>query len=93
VTAMTDHLIPNLVYSLCGLMSVACALLMVRAWRRNRQRLLLFVGLAFVGLALNNVLLVTDLLIMTSVDLSTVRAAVGLGAVAGLLFAFIWEAK
>jgi hypothetical protein len=90
---MTDHLVPNLVYSLCALTSIACALLMLRSWKRSRQRLVAFVGLSFAVLAINNVLLVADLLFIPQIDLAASRAAVGLLATVGLLFALIWEAR
>jgi hypothetical protein len=90
---MSDHLVPNLVYGLCALTSILCAVLMVRSWLRTRQRLHLGIGLGFVGLAANNSLLVLDLLVVPSIDLVVARAAVGLAAIATLLFALIWEAR
>jgi hypothetical protein len=90
---MSDHLIPNLVYALCALTSILCAVLMVRSWVQRRERLHLLIGLGFVGLAINNSLLVADLMIVPTIDLSLVRAALGLVAIATLLFALIWEAR
>jgi len=89
----SGHLIPQLVYGLCALTSIACALLMFRGWVRDRQGLLFWVGLGFIGLAINHVLLFIDLVVITSVDMSTARAAVGLGAMTVLLFTLIWEAR
>jgi hypothetical protein len=93
MTAMTDHLLPNLVYSLCALTSIACALLMLRSWRRSRQRLVAFVGLSFAVLSVNNVLLVADLWFIPQIDLALARAVAGSLAMVGLLFALIWEAR
>ncbi len=90
---MSDHLVPNLVYGLCALTSILCAVLMVRSWLRRRERLHLLIGLGFVGLAINNSLLVVHLMLLPEVDLGVVRAAVGLAAIATLLFALIWEAR
>ena len=47
----------QLVYLLCALTSLACAVLLLRGYFRTRVRLLLWSGLCFVGLALNNALL------------------------------------
>ena len=47
----------SVVYALCALTSLACAVLLLRAYRRSWARLLFWSGLCFVGLALNNVLL------------------------------------
>jgi hypothetical protein len=70
-----------------------CAILVLRSWRRSGQRLLLLVGLCFAGLAVNNLLLVVDLVVLPSrIDLSLLRGAVGFGATASFLFALIWEA-
>lgn len=81
-----------LVYVLCALTSLACAWLLLRAYRRTRQRLLLWSGLCFAGLALNNVLLVVDLRMVPEADLSLVRTFPALGGVALLLYGFIWDA-
>jgi hypothetical protein len=90
---MIDHLVPNIVYSLCALTSIACAVFMLRSWKRNRQRLVVFVGLSFALLAINNVLLVADLLLIPQVDLAIARGTVGLLAIVGLLFGLVWEAR
>ena len=42
------------IYLLCMLTSMACAGLLLVAWRRSRYRLLLWSGLCFAGLTLNN---------------------------------------
>lgn len=80
------------VYVLCALTSVACAALLLRAWRRARQRMLLWSGLCFTGLALNNVLLVIDVRVAPHTDLSLVRTLPALVGVTLLLYGFIWEA-
>jgi hypothetical protein len=71
----------KVVYSLCALTSLACAWLLLRGYMRGRFTLLLWSGLCFVGLSLNNVLLVLDRLVFTAVDLSTWRLLVALVAV------------
>jgi hypothetical protein len=81
------------VYFLCALTSVACAALLVRSWRRSPVRLLMWVALGFIGLALNNVILFVDQVIAKDADLHTVRDFSGLAAVAVLLFGLIWESR
>ena len=81
-----------LVFLLCALTSTACAVLLLRAWRRARQRLLLWSGLCFAGLALNNVLLVIDTRFTPATDLSAVRTLPALLGMALLLYGFIWDA-
>jgi hypothetical protein len=80
------------VYVLCALTSLACAVLLLRGYRRSRQRLLLWSGLCFAGLALNNALLVIDVGVVPERDLSLVRTLPALAGIALLLWGFIWDA-
>jgi Family of unknown function (DUF5985) len=79
------------VYVLCALTSAACALLLVREYRRSRVRLLLWSSVAFVGLAMNNALVFADFVIVPDVDLALVRVLVALASVALLLASLIWD--
>lgn len=82
------------VYILCALTSVACAVLLLRAWKRTQSRLLLWSGLCFAGLALNNVLLFVDLVLLpTAVDLYVPRLVTGVASAAILLYGLIWDAS
>ncbi len=81
----------ELIYSLCALTSMSCAWLSLRGYLKSRYRLLFWSGLCFVGLSVNNVLLVLDKLVFPSVNLSTWRLAAALVAVLLLLFGLIWE--
>ncbi|MBS0298074.1 MAG: hypothetical protein JSR45_17370 [Proteobacteria bacterium] len=73
------------------LTSLACAFLLARAWRRTRTALLLWTAACFGLLAINNVLLVIDLLIFPQNDLSLARQVTALGAVGVLLYGFVRE--
>ena len=82
------------VYVLCALTSLACAVLLLRGWRRSRQRLLLWSGLCFVFLTLNNILLFLDVVVFpVEVDLRPYRLAAALIAVGFLLYGFVWESE
>lgn len=81
------------VYILCALLSVACALLLMRAWSRTRTRLLLYSGLCFMWLALNNLILFVDLVLIPGSDLSLARTLTSLGGGATLLYGLIWDAS
>jgi hypothetical protein len=81
-----------LIYSLCALTAFACAVLLLRGYRRSRYRLLFWSGLCFCGLFANNVLLVVDRIILpTQVDLSLLRLIVSAASLAPLLYGLIWE--
>lgn len=81
------------IYALCALTSLTCAWLLLRAYLRQRHRLLFWSGLCFVGLTVNNVLLVLDRIVFPDVDLSTWRLAAALLALLLLLFGLIWESE
>jgi hypothetical protein len=83
---------PTVVYILCMLASMTCAGLLTRAWLSSRSRLLLWTAISFGFLALNNLLLVADLVIfVTQVDLLPYRQITSGLAVVTLLYGFIWE--
>ena len=84
-------MVASVVYALCALTSAGCAALLVRGYLRQRTRLLLWSSLCFVGLALNNALLFTDLVLVPAADLSSVRGFAGLAALLVLLYGLIWE--
>jgi hypothetical protein len=72
--------------------SLVAMWLLLRSYRQNRSRLLLWSAVAFVAFALNNLLLFFDLVVLpASIDLRPYRAATALVGVAILLYAFIWE--
>ncbi len=81
------------VYLLCAVTSVVCAWLLYRGYRANRTRLLFWSSLCFVGLALNNILLFVDLVLVPSIDLSLMRTSAALCAVVALVTGLIWESK
>jgi hypothetical protein len=87
-------MVAAVIYGLCALTALACSVLLLQAYRRGRYRLLLWSGLCFAGLTLNNLLLVLDKVVFpTAADLSTARGAVALAAVSVLIFGLIWEAE
>ena len=83
----------EIVYALCALTSIVCAFLLLRNHRRARSRLLLWSGMCFIGLALNNVLLFMDLVVVTEVDLSAARDLTAFGGTAVLALGLLWESR
>ncbi|MES2886747.1 MAG: DUF5985 family protein [Pseudomonadota bacterium] len=80
------------VYALCATTATVCAWLLLQAYARGRYRLLLWSGLCFGGLAVNNLLLALDKLWFTTVDLSLVRNIITLAAMMVLLYGLILDA-
>ncbi len=82
------------VYLLCFLASATCAGLLVRQLRLNGSPVLYWSAACFILLALSNLLVVVDKVILgREVSLLTVRLVLTVIAVAVLLFGFIWEAE
>jgi hypothetical protein len=82
------------VYLLCFLASTVCAVMLGRSFHRTRAGLLFWSALCFLLLAMQNLLLVLDLIVFPgSVDLAVPRALLSLAAVATLLFGFIWNGE
>ena len=82
---------PTAVYLLCLVTSTTCAGLLLRAYARNRTKLLLWTALSFVLLTFNNLFLVADLVVFPDVFLWPWRQASAVGAIAVLIYGFTWE--
>jgi hypothetical protein len=79
------------VYLLCLFTSLICAGLLVRSYLRNRTPLLLWSAVCFSLLALNNIFVALDLFVIPNTDLTILRNVSLLGALATLLYGFIWK--
>jgi hypothetical protein len=84
----------EVIYSLCALTSLACAWLLIRAYRASRTRLLFWSSVCFCGLFVNNALLVVDEL-LTPADVSFIfyRDLTGFLSVTALLVGLIKDTK
>ena len=87
-----DEWFPTIVYLLCFVTSSACAYLLGRSYSKTRARLLLWSAICFLFLAINNLLLVVDLVFLPiDVDLRFARLITALVATCVLLFGFVWD--
>ena len=86
-------MIGSAVYVLCALTSLLCAVLLFRGYRASGARLLLWSGVCFAGLALNNAILFVDFRVLPELDLSLWRTLPALLGIAALLYGLVWEAK
>lgn len=82
-----------IIYCLCAFTAALCAFLLLQAFRRGHYRLLLWSGLCFVGLTINNALLVLDKIAFPAMDLSLLRTSVALLAMVILLYGLIWDTE
>lgn len=85
--------LPALVYVLCFATSLTCALLLLRGYRASRSHLLLWTGLGFCALTLNNLFLVADLVVWRGVDLWPLRQATAAIAIGVFVYGFLWEVE
>jgi hypothetical protein len=82
------------VYILNVIVMAVCAVLLLRGYSRGKQRLLLWSGLCFAGLALSNLLVFVDLVVLpVQVDLYPLRLAVAAVSMVVLVWALIWEGQ
>ena len=82
------------VYILCAATSAVCAVLLLRGYARSRARFLLWSSLCFVGLGLNNIVLVIDKVVFpTEVDLSLWRTVPAIAGLALLMYGLVWDAE
>ena len=82
-----------IVYALCAVTAAACALLLLRAHGRSGTRLLFWGGLCFAGLALNNVLVFVDLVLVPQMNLLALRNVAALGSMAVLVYGLVWDTE
>ena len=82
----------SVVYILCAATSIMCAVLLLRGYVRTRVPLLLWSTLCFVGLALDNSLLLVDRVVFPDQTVFALRRLLSLVGVAVLLYGLIWEA-
>jgi hypothetical protein len=80
-----------LTFVVCTVTSLTCAVLLSRAYRTTRTRLLLWSAICFFGLTANNAMVFVDLVVFPEVSLVPMRSAIGLVSLLILIVGFIWE--
>ena len=78
-------------YLMCALVLLLCGILLTRAYLRSHLRLLLWSAICFLGLAISNLLVFVDLIMLPEIDLYIARLAVASAAMMILLYGLIWE--
>jgi hypothetical protein len=86
-------MIVSIIYTLCALTALLCTYLLLNAYKAGGYRLLLWSGLCFAGLTVNNLLLVFDKLIFPGHDLSLWRTFTALIAMSILLYGLVWDTE
>jgi len=79
------------IYILGTLICLLCAILLLRAYRATKKRLLFWSGLCFAGLTVSNGLVFVDLIVYPEVDLFRFRLIAAAVAMCMLLYGLIWR--
>jgi Family of unknown function (DUF5985) len=80
-------------YLLCAATALLCVVLLLRGFARTGARLLLWSGICFIALAVENGLLFLDLAVFPDVDLRLWRNGAALIGLLCLLFGLIWDER
>lgn len=83
----------SIIYTLCALTAFLCSWLLLRAYVSGKNRLLLWGGLCFSFLTLNNIFVIADELIFPTVDLCMWRYTTALAGMLVLLYGLIWDTE
>lgn len=86
----------DFVYLLCTITSLVCAALLLRSYARNHGRLLLWSAICFLGLFVNNLLVLIDLdqIVFASVtNLSVWRLVPAILGLAALCYGLVTEGR
>jgi hypothetical protein len=86
-------MIASIVYILCALTSLMTMVLLFRAYRARKVRLLLWSGLCFAGLAVNNVLLFVELVVIREQSHALIRQIPALAGLSLLVFGLIYDTR
>jgi len=82
----------QLIVNILGALTAGlCAALLLRAWFRVRQRLLLWCGLCFTGLTASNLLLIFDLYVAPDTSMYTQRLLLSAISMSIMLYGLIFE--
>jgi hypothetical protein len=81
------------IYLLCTLTALLCAWLLLKAYHRSAYKLLLWGGVCFIGLTLNNALLVVEKFLLSHFDFSMWRLLLAFSAALVFLYGLIWDSE
>jgi hypothetical protein len=83
----------GLVYLLCAVTCLVCAVMLFRGYQQTKVRLLFWSSLCFLGLMLDNIMLYVDVVMVPDVNLAVWRKLPGFLATTLLVFGLVWESK
>lgn len=84
-------MISAIVYFLCGLTSLACAVLLFRSYRSSRSQLAFWTAIAFVFFTINNVFVMADFIVFPTANLYWMRIVPLLLGAVTMIFGLVKE--
>lgn len=82
----------SVIFALCAIASIFVAFMLARAYFKRPSRILLWSAICFGGLALNNLILFYDLVLLPEeISYGVARNIVLSGSVGVLLYGLIWD--
>jgi hypothetical protein len=81
------------IYLLSAATSLVAAALLLRQYWRSRTALLFWSFVGFVGLAVNNVLVYVDLVLVPDIDLVLIRILAGAAGLMAMLYGLLTETR
>lgn len=82
-----------IIYVLSAIACLVSAVLLWRGYRQSGARLLLWSALCFVGLFLNNAMLVVDTHVIATIDLALYRMLPALVGALLLVYGLVWDVE
>lgn len=78
---------------LSSIVTLGCAVVLLRGFASSRARLLLWSGLCFVALSFSNLMVFVDLVVFPETDLYLVRLGSAAAAMLLMVFGLVWESS
>ena len=82
-----------IIYGLCALTALLCAVLLFAGYQRSKYRLLLWGALCFAGLTVSNTVLIFDKIVFPATDFATWRYLITLISLLIFLYGLIWDTE
>lgn len=81
-----------IIFSLCALASIFVAYLLAKAYRQRPSQILFWSAICFGGLALNNIVLFIDLVLMPAeITYGLVRNGIIVASIGSLVYGLVWD--
>jgi hypothetical protein len=83
----------GIIYLICAATALGCSALLLRSYRQTGTRLLLWCGLCFLALTVDNLALFADRILFPHIDFHGVELFAGVLGVLVLLYGLVWDSR